>query len=117
MGDNQQVDWARLDLTIGRRIIGDANYDGHFTSSDLVSVFNAGEYEDSLIGNSTWTSGDWNGDGEFSSSDLVLAFIQGEYESNSPPAVPEPQSLLPVVIACLTLRSARRLASLASQRR
>ena len=43
---------------------GDANLDGRFTSSDLVSVFTGGQYEDGIMGNSDWATGDWNGDGE-----------------------------------------------------
>lgn len=61
------------------RTIGDVNDDGVFDSSDLVSVFIAGEYEDPIARNSTFATGDWNGDGEFNSSDLVLAFRHGEY--------------------------------------
>ena len=53
---------------------GDANLDLVFDSADLVSVFQTGEYEDNVAGNSTWADGDWNGDGDFSTSDLVLAF-------------------------------------------
>lgn len=55
---------------------GDANLDGVFDSADLVLVFEAGEYEDDLVGNSGWATGDWNGDGEFNSTDLVIA-LQG----------------------------------------
>jgi hypothetical protein len=34
----------------------------------------AGEYEDSIPGNSTWSEGDWDCDGDFTTRDLVLAF-------------------------------------------
>ncbi len=61
------------------RITGDANLDGVFDSSDLTLVFQAGEFEDRQIRNSTWTTGDWNGDGEFDSGDLVHAFRAGHY--------------------------------------
>ena len=44
---------------------GDANLDGIFNSSDLVSVFQAGQYEDDIPQNSNWATGDWNADGEF----------------------------------------------------
>ncbi len=54
--------------------IGDADLDGVFDSGDLVRVFQAGEYEDQVDGNSTWAEGDWNCDGEANSSDLVEAF-------------------------------------------
>ena len=60
---------------------GDANLDGRFDSSDLVLIFQAGEYEDATFDNSTWAEGDWDGDGDFTSSDIVLAFQAGEYEA------------------------------------
>ena len=62
------------------RLPGDANLDGSFDSTDLVVVFQAGEYEDEVTGNSTWEEGDWNGDSEFDSGDLVRAFQAGHYE-------------------------------------
>lgn len=60
-------------------IPGDANGDGVFNSSDLTFVFQAGEYEDGVDGNSTFAEGDWNGDGDFDSRDFVLAFQVGNY--------------------------------------
>jgi hypothetical protein len=66
--------------------IGDANDDGIFDSSDLVAVFQAGEYEDGIPQNSTFAEGDWNGDREFDSGDLVLAFQAGTYVSAAQPA-------------------------------
>jgi hypothetical protein len=62
---------------------GDVNLDGRFDSTDLVIVFQGGEYEDGTTGNSSWSSGDWNCDGEFSTGDLVAAFEQGGYESTA----------------------------------
>jgi hypothetical protein len=50
---------------------GDANLDGEFNRSDLVALLQAGQYEDSVLGNSTWSTGDWNADGEFDRADLV----------------------------------------------
>jgi hypothetical protein len=58
---------------------GDANLDGVFNSRDLVVIFQAGEYEDAALGNSTWAEGDWNCDGDFTTADLVLAFQRGGY--------------------------------------
>jgi hypothetical protein len=58
---------------------GDSNHDGKFNSADLVLIFQAGEYEDGIPGNSTWEEGDWNGDGEFDTGDLVFAFTAGTY--------------------------------------
>ncbi|MCA9217744.1 MAG: VCBS repeat-containing protein, partial [Planctomycetales bacterium] len=42
---------------------GDADLNRVFDSSDLVAVFQAGEYYDGIPLNSTWSEGDWNGDG------------------------------------------------------
>lgn len=77
-------------------VVGDSNYDGRFDSGDLVTVFQAGEYEDAIVFNSTWETGDWNGDKEFDSGDLVSAFQAGEYK-NDAVAVPEPVSVLMVL--------------------
>ena len=62
------------------RPIGDSNDDGVFDSSDLVSVFQTGEYEDGIDGNSTFDEGDWNGDQEFNSADLIYVMKLGIYE-------------------------------------
>ena len=62
---------------------GDANRDGRFDSVDFVQVFQAGEYEDDIPGNSTWEEGDWDGNGDFDSADFVLAFQTGLYEVKS----------------------------------
>lgn len=59
--------------------VGDVNFDGQFNSTDLIGVFQMGEYEDTLTKNSTWSKGDWNCDGEFNSSDLVFALQNGEW--------------------------------------
>ncbi len=66
---------------------GDANLDGQFDSRDIVSVFQRGQYEDNVPGNSTWDSGDWNVDGEFTTSDLVAAFQSGGYVAAASPSV------------------------------
>lgn len=60
--------------------VGDANCDGYFNSSDLVTVFQAGKYENNRLANAAFSEGDWNRDGYFNSSDLVLAFRVGRYE-------------------------------------
>ena len=70
----------------GTALIGDANLDGVFNSSDLVQVFEVGEYEDNIVGNSTFQDGDWNCDGEFDSNDLVLAFQAGHYVADARPS-------------------------------
>ncbi|MCA9211874.1 MAG: tandem-95 repeat protein [Planctomycetales bacterium] len=60
-------------------IPGDSNGDGIFDSSDFVAVFQAGEYEDGIDGNSTFEEGDWNGDGDFNTADFVYVFQIGNY--------------------------------------
>jgi len=60
-------------------IPGDSNRDGVFNSSDLIHVFQIGEYEDGILNNSTFEDGDWNGDSDFDSSDIVHAFQAGTY--------------------------------------
>lgn len=72
---------AMLKLQCRRPVIGDSNNDGIFNSSDLTYVFQAGEYEDEIDGNSDFEDGDWNGDGDFDSSDFVFAFKNGDYSS------------------------------------
>jgi hypothetical protein len=77
------VDSSDVDTLVHKKLriyFGDADLDGEFDSSDLVSVFQAGEYEDFSVGNSGWADGDWDGNGEFDSSDLVKAFQDGGYE-------------------------------------
>lgn len=87
---------ARFDLTRDGRVdfsdrekwvedvkvtyFGDANLDLSFGTDDLVLVLQSGQYEDTIVGNSTWATGDWNGDGEFDSSDLVIALQSGGFE-------------------------------------
>jgi hypothetical protein len=83
LGENtspRRVQWFE------NRVIGDLDGDGLFTSSDLVLVFQAGEYEDGIRRNSTFQTGDWNGDGEFDSADLVFAFQAGHYSTGANPA-------------------------------
>jgi hypothetical protein len=65
---------------------GDSNHDGLFNSGDLVTVFQAGEYEDPISDNSTFEEGDWNGDGDFDSRDIVFAFQSGGYVFAAGPA-------------------------------
>ena len=62
-----------------KRVTGDSNGDSVFNSSDLVTVFQHGEYEDQVLRNSTFESGDWNRDGEFDSSDFVHVMQAGTY--------------------------------------
>ena len=96
--------------------IGDTNLDGLFDSGDMISVFSAGQYEDAIVGNSTWSTGDWNGDGDFESGDLIAAFSDGGYEARpcaAVAAVPEPSTTLLTLVAVLlsspfALKSKRR---------
>ena len=109
----------RDDLTAWVRDIkatwfGDANLDGEFNSTDLVEVFQAGEYQDDVDLNSTWQTGDWDGDGEFDSGDFVVAFQEGGFEMGprtQPTVVPEPMNYWAVVMLVLALRRRRETIS------
>jgi hypothetical protein len=79
-GDVSIADHDFLVRNILGRNYGDANLDGVFNSSDLVSIFQSGGYEDGVENNSGWASGDWNCDGDFTTRDLVAAFQSGRYE-------------------------------------
>ena len=94
-----------------RTWFGDANLDMEFNSNDLVSVLAAGEYEDSIAGNSSWATGDWDGDGDATSSDLITALADGGYEQGPRAvanAVPEPASFLILMVGLLGVASCRR---------
>ena len=74
-----------LHLNCQQPVIGDSNRDGIFNSADLTHVFQAGEFEDSIDGNSAFEEGDWNGDGDFNSADFVFAFKNGDYSFATKP--------------------------------
>ena len=103
----------RLALDLGSTWIGDANLDGEFNSDDLVAVFKAGEYDDSVAENSDWAEGDWDGDGDFTSGDLVAAFKDGGYEQGpriAANAVPEPSGfgMMTMALAVAAVATTRR---------
>lgn len=112
-GDNQVND---LDRTVWvndlkRTYLGDSNLDGEFNTTDFVSVFQAGQYEDNVVGNSGWATGDWNGDAEFNTTDFVAAFQAGGYEQGPRPAVdavPEPAASLLIGAGLLALGMRRK---------
>ena len=81
---------------------GDANLDGFFDTADLVQLFQAAQYEDGVVGNSTWATGDWNCDREFGTADLVLALRTGAYErvvANAIAHTPRPSPLQSIAAA------------------
>lgn len=86
---------------------GDANLDGSFDTADLLQIFQAGEYEDGVAQNSTWSTGDWNADREFDSSDLVVAHQEGSYVAAAT-AVPEPNAVMLLLLgAAICVRATR----------
>ncbi len=80
-------------------IPGDSNHDGIFNSGDLVMVFAAGKYEDSIAGNATFEDGDWDGDGDFTTGDLVFAFQAGTYVSAALPQLASTDSVVATLFA------------------
>ncbi len=80
-----EADRDELVLNLIGTTYGDANVDGIFNSSDFVHVFQIGEYEDAIDGNSTWEDGDWDGDADFTTADMVLAFQTGGYSAFASP--------------------------------
>ena len=88
-GSVDQKDRSFWLQNIAQTTFGDSNLDGRFDATDLVSVFQAGEYDDGIAGDSVWATGDWTGDAEFDSADLVLAMQTGDYQFEAR-RVPEP---------------------------
>jgi MYXO-CTERM domain-containing protein len=89
--------------------VGDANLDGEFNSSDLVTVLASGTYEADVA--SVWSTGDFNGDGRTNSTDLVAALADGGYEAGPRAAVasvPEPASGWLATIALVLVAAVRR---------
>ena len=83
LDDNQILDDSDRSVLIVDLLgtgFGDSNLDGVFGTSDLIAIFQLGEFEDDEPGNSTWASGDWDGDGDFGTSDLILAFASGSWQ-------------------------------------
>lgn len=80
-GAVDELDYRQLVRSVLNTDFGDSNLDGVFDSGDLIEVFQRGEYEDGIDGNSGWEDGDWNGDGEFDSGDLVFVFQEGSYSN------------------------------------
>ena len=85
--------------------VGDSNFDGEFSSTDFVTVFQAGLYESGQMAG--YAEGDWNGDMVFTSTDFLIAFQQGGFEMGQLPpavaAVPEPSGIALMMIAGLGL--------------
>jgi hypothetical protein len=82
LNSDGQVNFADVEFLVENElssVFGDSNLDGRFDSSDLVTVFIEGQFEDGILNNSGWQQGDWNCDGEFSTADLVFVFTKGTF--------------------------------------
>ena len=81
------------------------------TAATWSRCFSRGKYETGE--DAGWEDGDWNGDTVFGSSDMVAAFVGGGYEKGqrqaaAASAVPEPSSLVLLLISLLGLCGRRR---------
>jgi hypothetical protein len=116
LNDNGKLEFSDIQTWVNdlkNTFFGDANLDGEFNSTDFVLVFQAGEYEDKIVGNSTWSTGDWNGDGEFTSNDFVNAFQEGAFERGPNAAVhniPEPSTWMLIGLSAIYFSLFRRKA-------
>ena len=88
---------------------GECRSEQEINSNDLIAIMAAGQYEDDLLGNSTWEEGDWNGDGDYDSADFVIALQTGLHEVKSP-AVGNPLAATVDWLFAQDLRPARRRA-------
>lgn len=80
---NRQVDLEDVDLLVVSAMnsaFGDVDFDGVFGTSDMVLIFQRGQYEDTIPKNSKWLDGDWDCDGDFTTSDLVFAMQRSGWE-------------------------------------
>ncbi len=105
-------DMRTLVESIKNTWFGDSNLDGEFNTTDLITVFQAAEYEDGILSNSTWSEGDWNADGDFDTGDLVLAFQSSGFEAGprfAVRSVPEPNRLGLMLSSLLIVGLRRRL--------
>ncbi len=94
-GDGVTSELDRLTWIYGlkKSQFGDANFDGQFTSTDLLQIFVAGHFEEGETLAAGWEDGDFNGDGRFGTADLVAALAAGyesDAEANRTEAIPEP---------------------------
>ena len=107
---NIYTDSKSVRLTNYAAVPGDATGDGFFNSSDLIRVFQVGEFEDTIAGNSDWTDGDWNLDGDVDTGDFIVAFGAGFFEKPRvfAQAVPEPNCAAMIAFSLLFVGYLRR---------
>lgn len=77
---DQKLDDADVDAMVEDVLFtsaGDVNFDGIFSSADLLLIMQAGRYEQPADAETDWLDGDWNCDGKFDSQDLVKAAVRG----------------------------------------
>ena len=88
--------WVR---GIANTWFGDADLDGEFNSTDLITAFTAAKYERGTY--ARWSEGDWNGDSRFTAGDFVVAFsdLGGRPGPRNLASVPETSTTFGTVFA------------------
>ena len=62
-------------------VVGDSNGDGQFDQLDIVTILQAGKYNQDVP--ATWSEGDWNRDGRFNQLDIVTALQADSYAAQA----------------------------------
>ena len=99
------TEWLSLAATTNgyssRYLRGDTDLDHDVDTFDLTGMIV--NYTGAIGSGTTWLTGDTDGDGDTDTADLTTAIINFTSARNAVVAVPEPSSLLLLVIGCLAI--------------